>query len=170
MSYLEEYSKSLQQPEAFWGEKAKAVDWFTFPEKVLTKNEKGLYRWFEGGKLNTSYLCLDYHVNDGRGDQDALIYDSPVTDTIKKFTFSELRDQVALFAGVLSGLGVTKGDTVVVYMPSVPEAVIGMLACARLGAVHSVVFGGFAPHELAIRIEDAKPKVILSASCGIEFQ
>ena len=170
MSYKEEYLRSLSQPEAFWGEKAKAVDWFTFPEKVLTKNEKGLYRWFEGGKLNTSYLCLDYHVNDGRGDQDALIYDSPVTGTIKKFTFSELRDQVALFAGVLSGLGVTKGDTVVVYMPSVPEAVIGMLACARLGAVHSVVFGGFAPHELAIRIDDAKPKVILSASCGIEFQ
>jgi len=170
MSYKEEYSKSLSQPEAFWGEKAKAVDWFTFPEKVLTKYEKGLYRWFEGGKLNTSYLCLDYHVDNGRADQDALIYDSPVTDTIKKFTFRELRDEVALFAGVLSGLGVTKGDTVVVYMPSVPEAVIGMLACARLGAVHSVVFGGFAPHELAIRIEDAKPKVILSASCGIEFQ
>lgn len=170
MSYKEEYSKSLRHPEAFWGEKAKAVDWFTFPEEVLTKNEIGLYRWFEGGKLNTSYLCLDYHVDNGRADQDALIYDSPVTKTITKFTFRELRDQVALFAGVLSGLGVTKGDTVVIYMPSVPEAVIGMLACARLGAVHSVVFGGFAPHELAIRIEDAKPKVILSASCGIEFQ
>ncbi len=170
MSYYEEYSRSLNQTETFWREKARSVDWFTFPEKILSKNEKGLYRWFEGGKLNTCYLSLDFHVDNGRGDQDALIYDSAVTDTIRKFTYKELRDHTARFAGLLSDLGVEKGDTVVIYMPSIPEAVIGMLACARLGAIHSVVFGGFAPHELAIRIEDTKPKVILSASCGIEFQ
>ncbi len=169
MTYQAEYQKSTENPEQFWREKAEDIAWFTFPEKILSTDENGFYRWYEGGTLNTSYLCLDYHVEQGRGEQVALVYDSPVTDTIQKFTYSELRDKVALFAGVLAAKGVDKGDTVVIYMPMVPEAVVAMLACARLGAIHSVVFGGFASHELALRIDDALPKVILSASCGIEF-
>ena len=169
MAYREEYLKSLQHTEEFWGEKAEHIHWFKRPEQVLSQDVNGFYRWFSGGKLNTCYLALDYHVEGGRGDQAALIYDSPVTDTIKTYTYRQLRDEVAVFAGVLKGLGVSKGDTVVIYMPMVPEAVVGMLACARLGAIHSVVFGGFAAHELAIRIDDARPKVILSASCGIEI-
>lgn len=168
MNYQAEYQRSLSEPETFWKEKAGDIHWFKQPEQILSKDERGFYRWFKGGTLNTSYLALDYHVEQGRGEQPALIYDSPVTDTIRTYTYRELRDEVALFAGVLQNLGVQKGDTVVIYMPMVPEAVIGMLACARLGAIHSVVFGGFASHELAIRIDDARPKVILSASCGIE--
>lgn len=169
MTYQAEHQKSTENPEQFWREKAEAIAWFQFPEKILSTDENGFYRWYEGGTLNTSYLCLDYHLEQGRGEQVALVYDSPVTDTIQKFTYSELRDKVALFAGVLASKGVNKGDTVVIYMPMVPEAVVAMLACARLGAIHSVVFGGFASHELALRIDDALPKVILSASCGIEF-
>jgi acyl-coenzyme A synthetase/AMP-(fatty) acid ligase len=169
MSYLSEFRRSIDSPEKFWKDKAENIAWFTFPEKILSTNEQGFYRWYEGGKVNTSYLCLDYHIENNRGEQTALIYDSPVTNTIKKFTYLELRDQVALFAGLLAAKGVQKGDTVIIYMPMIPEAVIAMLACARLSAIHSVVFGGFAPHELAIRIDDAQPKVILSASCGIEF-
>lgn len=168
MRYEEEYQKSLQDPEGFWKEKAQSIHWFKEPEQILSQDERGFYRWFKGGTLNTSYLALDYHVENGRAEQAALIYDSPVTDTLRTYTYRQLRDEVALFAGVLRDLGVQKGDTVVIYMPMVPEAVIGMLACARLGAIHSVVFGGFASHELAIRIDDARPKVILSASCGIE--
>lgn len=169
MSYLNEFQHSIENREKFWKEKAENIAWFSFPEKILSTNEQGFYRWYEGGKINTSYLCLDYHIENNRGEQTALIYDSPVTHTIQKFTYLELSDKVALFAGLLATKGVKKGDTVIIYMPMVPEAVIAMLACARLGAVHSVVFGGFAPHELAIRIDDAQPKVILSASCGIEF-
>lgn len=169
MNYSSEFQKSIESPENFWKEKAESIAWFSFPKKILSTNKEGFYRWYEGGKLNTSYLCLDYHITHNRGEQTALIYDSPVTNTIKKFTYLELRDKVALFAGLLAAKGVKKGDTVIIYMPMIPEAVIAMLACARLGAIHSVVFGGFAPHELAIRIDDAQPKVILSASCGIEF-
>ncbi len=169
MTYQAEHQKSTENPEQFWREKAEDIAWFKFPEKILSTDESGFYRWYEGGTLNTSYLCLDYHVEQGRGGQVALVYDSPVTHTIQKFTYTELRDKVALFAGVLAAKGVIKGDTVVIYMPMVPEAVVAMLACARLGAIHSVVFGGFASHELALRIDDAQPKVILSASCGIEF-
>ncbi len=169
MTYPAEHQKSTENPEQFWREKAEDIAWFKFPEKILSTDENGFYRWYEGGTLNTSYLCLDYHVEQGRGEQVALIYDSPVTHTIQKFTYTELRDKVALFAGVLAAKGVSKGDTVVIYMPMVPEAVVAMLACARLGAIHSVVFGGFASHELALRMDDAQPKVILSASCGIEF-
>jgi propionyl-CoA synthetase len=169
MSYLNEFQISIESPEQFWKEKAADIAWFKHPSTVLFKNEDGFYRWFEGGQLNTSYLCLDYHIEKNRGDQTALIYDSPVTQTVKKFTYLELKDKVALFAGLLASKGVKKGDTVIIYMPMIPEAVVAMLACARLGAIHSVVFGGFAPHELAIRIDDAQPKVILSASCGIEF-
>lgn len=169
MTYSHEFQQSKENPELFWGEKAKDIAWFEFPQKILSQNENGFFRWFEAGKLNTSYLCLDHHVKSGRADQTALIYDSPVTQSVVKFTYKELRDKVALFAGLLDSKGVEKGDTVIIYMPMIPEAVIAMLACARLGAIHSVVFGGFASHELAIRIDDAKPKVILSASCGIEF-
>lgn len=169
MKYHDIYQSSIQNPAEFWAEQSKLIHWFKPPQQTLTQNEQGFYRWYQGGKLNTSYLALDYHVENGRGEQDALIYDSPVTDTCKHFSYRELRDKVAKFAGVLKNLGVQRGDTVVIYMPMIPEAVIGMLACARLGAIHSVVFGGFAAHELAIRIDDAKPKVVLSASCGIEF-
>ena len=170
MNYQKEFKESLENPEKFWKEKAREVPWYTFPKKILTRDEKGFFRWFEGGKLNTCYMCLDYHVENGRGDQAALIYDSAVLGTVKTFTYAELRSQVALFAGILKQRGVEKGDRVVIYMPMVPEAAIAMLACARIGAIHSVVFGGFAPHELSIRIDDAKPKAIISASCGVEFQ
>ncbi|MBM7071583.1 propionyl-CoA synthetase [Shewanella sp. 202IG2-18] len=168
MSYQEEYLQSIENSEAFWHQKAGLIDWYKSPKRPLSQDAEGFHRWYADGELNTSYLALDYHVSQGRGDQDAIIYDSPVTNTIKKITYSELTEQVAKFAGALQSLGVEKGDRVVIYMPMVPEAAVAMLACARLGAVHSVVFGGFAPHELAVRIEDATPKVIVSASCGIE--
>lgn len=169
MSYLSEFQRSISDPAEFWAEKAEMVYWYEKPQQILSRDNKGFYQWFKGGKMNTAFLALDYHVDSGRADQTALIYDSPVTNTIKHFTYRELRDRVALFAGALANLGVQKGDRVIVYMPMVPEAVIAMLACARLGAIHSVVFGGFAAHELAIRIDDAKPRVLVSASCGIEF-
>jgi acyl-coenzyme A synthetase/AMP-(fatty) acid ligase len=169
MTYEQAYRQSIDQPEIFWKEQARALDWFTFPEEILSKDEKGFYRWFKGGKLNTSYLALDYHVENGRADQKALIYDSPVTGVKKSFTYRELRDEVAKVAGALKGLGVEKGDRVIIYLPMVPEAVFAMLACARIGAIHSVVFGGFAPRELAIRIDDAQPKVLLTATGGIEI-
>lgn len=162
--YEEIYQKSIQDPEGFWAEAAEAITWFEPYEKVLDDSRAPFYRWFTGGKMNTCYNALDRHVEGGRADQIALIYDSPVTNTIRKFTYRELLDRVSRFAGVLRGLGVEKGDTVVIYMPMIPEAAIAMLACARLGAVHSVVFGGFAAHELAIRIDDAKPRVVVSAS------
>ena len=169
MSYLDIYQQSIEQPERFWREQAEQIKWYEFPETILSQDEHGFYRWFSGGKLNTSYLALDVHIEEGRGGQLAMIYDSPTTDTQQKFTFLELRDEVAKFAGGLKNLGVEKGDRVILYMPMVPEAAIAMLACARLGAVHSVVFGGFAPNELAVRIDDATPKVLVTASCGIEF-
>jgi propionyl-CoA synthetase len=162
------FSKSINDPDAFWGEAAENCHWYKKWDKVLDASNKPFYRWFTGGIINTCYNALDYHVEMGRGNQAALIYDSPVTQTIKTYTYTELKDEVALFAGALAGLGVTKGDRVLIYMPMIPEAAIAMLACARIGAVHSVVFGGFAPNELATRINDAKPKVIVTASCGIE--
>jgi len=168
--YKEMYNQSILKPEQFWKDRSKIIPWIKSPETILSQDTNGFYRWFGGGTLNTSYLALDYHIENGRGSQIALIYDSPVTQTKKKYTYTELRDAVAIFAGVLKKHGLEKGDTVIIYMPMVPEAVIGMLACARLGIVHSVVFGGFAPHELAIRIDDCKPKLILSASYGIEVQ
>jgi propionyl-CoA synthetase len=164
----EVYRRSLDEPETFWAEAAAAIDWVEPWERVLDDSRAPFYRWFSGGRLNTCWNALDRHVERGRGGQAALVYDSPVTDTRAVFTYRELRDGVARFAGSLAAQGVGRGDRVVVYMPMVPEAVIAMLACARIGAVHSVVFGGFAAHELASRIEDAKPKVILAASCGIE--
>ncbi|MBP7232316.1 MAG: propionyl-CoA synthetase [Syntrophaceae bacterium] len=168
LKYKEVYEQSIQQPDVFWGDAAQAITWTKKWDKVLDDANAPFYRWFAGGELNTCYNALDCHVESGRKDQVAVIYDSPVTNTIKKITYGELLDSVSRFAGVLNGLGVTKGDTVIVYMPMIPEAMMAMLACARIGAVHSVVFGGFAPNELAIRIDDAKPKVIISASCGIE--
>ncbi|MEA1881747.1 MAG: propionyl-CoA synthetase [Candidatus Marinimicrobia bacterium] len=169
MAYIEDFIESIDSPEQFWAKQAEKIHWFKFPEKILSQDDRGFYHWFEGGTLNTCYLALDKHVADGRGNQPALIYDSPVTEKKKTFNYEQLLDQTSRFAGALADLGVGKGDRIVIYMPMVPEAVIAMLACARLGAIHSVVFGGFAANELAIRIDDAKPKVIISATCGIEF-
>jgi propionyl-CoA synthetase len=162
------YRRSLEDPDGFWADAAAAIDWEEPWERVLDDSRAPFYRWFPGGRLNTCHNALDRHVEGGRADQLALIYDSPVTGTAAAFTYRELRDEVARFAGALTAEGVEPGDRVVIYMPMVPEAVIAMLACARIGAVHSVVFGGFAAHELASRIEDARPKVVVSASCGIE--
>ena len=167
-TYAAAYRASLEDPEAFWRAAAQDVDWFAFPRAIRSKDANGVGRWFEGGRLNTAWLALDRHVAAGRGEDTALIYDSPVTGTIERYTFATLTRRVARVAGGLAALGVGKGDRVVVYMPMIPEAVIAMLACARIGAVHSVVFGGFAAPELAVRIDDAKPKAVLSASCGIE--
>jgi propionyl-CoA synthetase len=162
------YRRSLEQREEFWAEAAGAIDWAEPWTKVLDDGRAPFYRWFAGGRLNTCFNALDRHVDRGRADQLALVYDSPVTGTTKTFTYRELRDLVALAAGALRAAGVERGDRVIVYMPMVPEAVVAMLACARIGAVHSVVFGGFAANELASRIEDARPKVVVTASCGIE--
>ncbi|CAA7620356.1 propionyl-CoA synthetase [Magnetospirillum sp. UT-4] len=167
-AYQQAYERSLKDPEGFWGEAAGAITWIKPWTKVLDDSRKPYYRWFAGAECNTCFNAVDRHVAEGRGAQPAIIYDSPVTNTVRTITYAELKDQVARFAGVLRGLGVDKGDRVIVYMPMVPEAAVAMLACARLGAVHSVVFGGFASNELATRINDAKPKVIVSASCGIE--
>ena len=169
MNYHDEYQQSIEQPEVFWRKQAEQIKWYEFPETILSQDEHGFYRWFAGGKLNTAYLALDVHIEEGRGDQLALVYDSPAANMQQKFTYAELRDTVAKFAGCLRNLGVEKGNRVIIYMPMIAEAVIAMLACARLGAVHSVVFGGFAPNELAVRIDDTKPKVLLTGSCGIEF-
>ena len=166
--YDEVYRRAQQDPEGFWAAAAEEIHWERRWDRVLDASRPPYYRWFPGGRLNTCYNALDVHVDRGRGKQIALIYDSPVTGTVRSFTYFELRDQVARFAGALRRQGVEPGDRVILYMPMVPEAVIAMLACARIGAVHSVVFGGFAPKELATRIDDAKPTVMLSASCGIE--
>jgi propionyl-CoA synthetase len=166
--YTEVFQRSLADPDGFWGEAAKGVEWYREPTAVLDASNPPFYRWFADGILNTCFNAVDRHVRDGLGGQAALVYDSPVTGACRTFTYGELLDQVALFAGVLRGLAVSAGDRVVIYMPMIPEAVVAMLACARIGAVHSVVFGGFAAHELALRIDDATPKVVVSASCGIE--
>src|SRR5512145_736769 len=168
LKFREVYQQSITQPDVFWGKAAEAIRWTKVWDKVLDDSNKPFYRWFAGGELNTCYNALDYQVESGRKDQPAIIYDSPVTDTVMKITYGELLEKVAVFAGALAALNVKKGDTVIIYMPMIPEAVVAMLACARIGAVHSVVFGGFASNELAKRIDDARPKMILSASCGIE--
>lgn len=168
--YSEHHQQSLENPAVFWKDQARLLDWFQFPEKTFEPNSNGTVSWFPNGKLNTSYLCLDYHVKNGRADQPALIYESPVTGTSQLFTYSELLEQVARFASVLHSKGLTKGDRVIIYMPMIPEAVIAMLACARVGVIHSVVFGGFAAHELAIRIDDAQAKAIITANYGVEVQ
>ena len=166
--YDDAYARSLADPEGFWGEAAAGIDWTRRWDRVLDDANPPYYRWFAGGELNTCYNALDRHVENGRGEQTALIYDSPVTGQIRYFSYAELLDVVARTAGMIAAAGITKGDRVLIYMPMVPEAAIAMLACARIGAVHSVVFGGFASNELAKRIDDAKPKLVLTASCGIE--
>ncbi|HEX5995595.1 MAG TPA: propionyl-CoA synthetase [Jiangellales bacterium] len=168
MNYRQAYELSLRDPEQFWGDAATRITWRQSPAKILDDTAAPFYRWFADGVLNTCENALDRHVSAGNGHRLALIYDSPVTATRRTYTYQELLQQTALFAGALQSLGVGKGDRVIIYMPMVPEAVIAMLACARIGAIHSVVFGGFAARELAIRIDDARPKVVVSASCGIE--
>ena len=160
-SYDETYATSLADPTRFWGSAAESIQWDRRWDSVLDDTNPPFYRWFTGGRLNTCYNALDLHIERGRGKQTALIYDSPVTNTVRSYTYSQLRDDVALLAGALVAEGVERGDRVIIYMPAVPEAAMAMLACARIGAVHSVVFGGFAPKELSTRIDDAKPKLIL---------
>jgi propionyl-CoA synthetase len=167
-SYEEAFSRSISDPDGFWGEAAEEISWYKKWDKVLDDSNKPFYRWFGGAKVNTCYNAIDRHVEAGNGDRLALIYDSPVTNTIRTYTYKELLEEVSMFAGVLVAQGVGKGDRVIIYMPMIPAALIAMMACARIGAVHSVVFGGFASSELAVRINDAQPKVIVSASCGIE--
>ncbi|MCH8301438.1 MAG: propionyl-CoA synthetase [Proteobacteria bacterium] len=167
-NYDSVHRRSIEHPEDFWAEAAAAIDWHTAWNRVLDDSNAPFYRWFAGGRLNTCHNALDRHVDGGRADQAALIYDSPLTDSLRTLTYRELRDETALFAGVLAANGIARGDRVIIYMPMIPEAIIAVLACARIGAVHSVVFGGFAANELAMRIDDAKPKAIVSASCGIE--
>lgn len=169
MNYQELYKNSIENPTQFWEEQAKAITWFDFPKEIQSIDAEGLTHWYKGGKMNTSYLALDIHVKNGRGDQTAIIYDSPVTQQIKKYTYSEVLQEVEIVTGMLLNLGITKGDRVIIYMPMIPETAFAMLACARIGAIHSVVFGGFSAHELAIRIDDATPKLILTASAGMEI-
>ncbi|MCH5677224.1 propionyl-CoA synthetase [Streptomyces gilvus] len=162
------FRAAAEDPETFWLRAAEAVDWEAAPTRALDSSRAPFHRWYPDGRLNVCYNAVDRHVEAGRGEQPALVYDSPVTGTRRTYTYARLRDEVAAFAGALTGLGVGRGDRVVIYMPMIPEAAVAMLACARIGAVHSVVFGGFAPPELAVRIDDAAPKVVVSASCGIE--
>jgi propionyl-CoA synthetase len=168
MSYAEIYRRSIESPDTFWGEAAERLSWSKRWDRVLDDSDAPFYAWFSGGEINTCYNALDRHCEEGRGEQVALIYDSPVTGQVERFTYDGLLDAVARFAGALAAKGVTKGDRVIIYMPMVPQAVVAMLACARIGAIHSVVFGGFAARELAARVTDAAPKLIISASCGIE--
>ncbi len=168
MNYQEIYNKSIESPELFWKEQAKQIQWFKNPSTILSKDDTNYPLWFKDGELNACYLALDKHIEEGYGDDIAIIYDSPVTQTIKKYTFQEVKTEVARLAGGLLSLGLTQGDTAVIYMPMIPQATFAMLACARIGVTHSVVFGGFAPHELAIRIDDCKPRIVITASSGIE--
>ena len=167
-SYAEVYAAWQKDPEAFWAQAAKAVDWIDAPKKIFDATQGPYGRWFPDATCNTCYNVLDRHVKNGRADQTAIIYDSPVANTKRKLTYAQVLDEVSALAAVLQDFGVQKGDRVIVYMPMIPEALIGMYACARIGAIHSVVFGGFAAKELATRIDDAKPKLVLAASCGIE--
>lgn len=169
MSYTSLFEESILHAQEFWKKEAQKIDWYTFPEEMITRDEDGLFRWYRGGKLNTCYLALDRHVMAGRGEQTALIYDSPVTGSSRKYSYLELLDKVARLAAIMVAKGVRKGDTIIIYMPMIPESVVAMLACARIGAIHSVVFGGFAAHELAIRINDAQPRYIIMGSAGMEI-
>ncbi|MEO9502990.1 acetate--CoA ligase [Nonlabens ulvanivorans] len=169
MNYDSLYKQSLKSPELFWKTQSNEIEWFKKPQEILSKDSNDYYQWFKDGTTNLSYLCIDKHINDGYGEQLAVVYDSPVTHKKESFTFNQLYDEVSRLAGGLKSLGLEKGDTCLLYMPMIPQAVFAMLACARLGVIHSVVFGGFAPHELAIRINDCKPKAIITASHGIEI-
>jgi len=170
MNYKETYQKSISEPEVFWKEQAATLHWNTFPKTILSKDAFNYPQWFADGKLNISYLCIDKHIEDGFGAQNAFIYESPVTGVQQKISYDELKTEVAKLAGGLLALGLKKGDTAIIYMPMIPQAAFAMLACARIGVIHSVVFGGFAPNELAIRIDDCKPKAIITASNGIEIE
>ena len=169
MNYQELYKKSIESPELFWKEQSENLGWYNHPKNILSNNDNNYPQWFADGKLNLCYLCVDKHIEDGFGRQNAVIYDSPVTNTKEIITYNRLQKEVSRLAGALNDLGLVKGDTVIIYMPMIPQALYSMLACARIGVIHSVVFGGFAPHELAIRIDDCTPKVILTASSGIEI-
>ena len=169
MEYKEFYKRSIEQPEAFWLDYARKIEWFKPPTQVIKQTAFGSHEWFVDGELNTSYLCLDHHVKNGRGKQVAIYYDSPVTQKKQQITYHKLLERVEVFAGALQRQGLKKGDSVVLYMPMIPESLVAMLACARIGAIHSVVFGGFAPHELAMRIEDIEAKLLITATCGMEF-
>ena len=169
MNYKEIYTESIEKPEEFWAEQANAIEWYNKPEIILSKDENDYPLWYKDGELNICYLALDKHIQDGHGEQTAIIYDSPVTQTVKKYSFIEVKTEVAKLAGGLQSLGLKKGDRAIIYMPMIPQAAFAMLACARIGVTHSVVFGGFAPHELAIRIDDCKPRVVITASSGIEI-
>ena len=162
------FRESVENKEKFWSEQAENIEWFKKPTQIITDDGQNYPTWFSDGELNTCYLALDKHINDGFGNQVAIIYDSPVTSRIIKYTYSEVREQVSKLAGGLQNLGLQKGDTAIIYMPMIPQSVFAMLACARLGVTHSVVFGGFAPTELAIRIDDCHPKAIITASSGME--
>ncbi|WP_405572240.1 acetate--CoA ligase [Winogradskyella sp. Asnod2-B02-A] len=170
MKYQKFYQKSIQYPEEFWGDQTRQLDWFKIPKTILSKDKYDYNQWFEDGELNLSYLCIDKHIKDGFGEQNAIIYDSPVTNTKEHINFNQLHHEVSKLAGGLQSLGLKKGDTCIIYMPMIPQALYAMLACARIGVIHSVVFGGFAPHELAIRIDDCKPKAIITASNGVEIE
>ena len=167
-SYDEVYAAWKANPDGFWMEAARDIDWMRAPVRALDDGAAPFYRWFADAEVNTCYNAVDRHVANGRGEQAAIIYDSPITDSKAVITYAELKTRTAKLAGALQAMGVSKGDRVIVYMPMIPEAAVAMLACARIGAIHSVVFGGFAANELATRIDDAQPKAILSASCGIE--
>ena len=158
-NFKELYQKSLENPEEFWREISNDIFWFKKPTKILNSSNPPFYKWFEDGVTNSCYNALDYHIDEGRGDKTALIYDSPITGNKGKFSFKQLKEKVSKFAGALSNQGVKKGDRVIIYMPMIPEAVVAMLGCGRIGAIHSVVFGGFASNELASRIDDSKAKV-----------
>ena len=169
MKYCDIYNKSITSSEAFWAEQANQLEWYKKPSSIVSQDNNDYPLWFADGELNACFLALDKHMKDGFGEQIAIIYDSPVTQTVKKYTFNDVKTEVAKLAGGLLSLGLQKGDTAVIYMPMIPQAAFAMLACARIGVTHSVVFGGFAPHELAIRIDDCQPKAILTASSGIEI-
>ncbi len=168
MKAQEMFNESIENKEKFWEEQAKEIKWFQFPKTILSEDENGYPLWFKDGKLNMSYLCIDKHIEDGYGDQVAVIYDSPVTEKQQKFTFNQLKEEVSKLAGGLKSLGLAKGDTAVIYMPMIPQTLFSMLACARIGVIHNVVFGGFAPHELVVRIDDCKPKVMITSTAGVE--
>ena len=163
MNYNDFYNDSIHEPEQFWAKQAEQIAWYKKPEIILSKDEDDYPLWFEDGELNLCYLSVDKHVEDGYGDQVALIYDSPVTQTVKKYTYSEIKTEVAKLASGMLALGLKKGDTAIIYMPMIPQTAFAMLACARIGVIHSVVFGGFAPHELAVRIDDFKPRLIIDS-------
>ncbi|SEM27051.1 propionyl-CoA synthetase [Chryseobacterium taichungense] len=163
------FQRSIEDKESFWKDQAQGIDWFQFPSQILSKDENNYTQWFSDGRLNMCYLCIDKHINDGHGEQIAVIYDSPVTEQKKTYTFNQAKEEISKLAGGLVSLGLKKGDTAVIYMPMIPQTLFAMLACARIGVIHNVVFGGFAPHELVVRIDDCKPKALITATAGVEI-